>query len=324
MDKIGKFLKSKLGFAICLSLIFCLVQIPLVLHHELSLAEAQFYHQYFAPLGIGYEIARFIPLTSTTVIIFLLSWLLPIRRLSKACIAFSSLFFYFNSVILAGFRIIPLGRDLVFSDPVEFFSSINEACYHTFLPIFQLSLIPIAIYLLDCIFHFKFLRKLEIVKLAKNHHISGSIVFILPIALSIPNAVISGIDDFYHRYNNQSAIVEVAEELNSLPEGSAIALSSQAMPDFATVYAPLLRDGRYFYDLVINAPLDINNTPEEDVKIAFSEISERLPKDGHVYFLINTNACFPNNGYEPMSNWEYKGLIRDFGGERAADFYKVR
>ena len=147
MDKFKRFIKSKFCFAIILTTIFALVQLPIIWHHELSLPESQFYHQYFAPLGISYAIARYVPLAFTALIVFLMSWLLPFRRITKVCIAFSALFFYFNSVLLIGFRIIPLGRELVFANPIEFFTSLNESIYHTRLPIAQICLIPIVIFL---------------------------------------------------------------------------------------------------------------------------------------------------------------------------------
>ena len=217
-----------------------------------------------------------------------------------------------------------MGRELSFANPAEFFTVINEAFYHTFLPVVQLCLIPIILYVLDLIFHFKFLRKLEIVKWAGQHHISGAVVFIIPVALSIPNAIISGVEDFYHRYSNDSAITEVAEELNQLPAGSAIAFSNQTMRYFATIYEPLLTNNKYFYDMTTGTRLSVGMGLDGKETVAASELVAAMPDEGHVYFLLNTDSCTPTFKSEPQSNWEYLGLIRQLDDKKAFDFYKVK
>ena len=326
MNKVRRFFKSKIGFALTLSLVFCLVQIPLILHHALTLDEAKFYHQYLAPLGLSYAVARFAPLIFTTLSVFLLSWFLPIRRISKICIAFSSIFFYFNSVRLVGFRLIPLGRELVFTNPLEFFAAINEAFYHTFLPVTQLCLIPIVIYLLDCLFHFKFLRKLEIIKFAKLHHISGVIVFLIPIALSIPNAIISAIEDDAWSNSRTAAVASATEEFNRLPPGSAIAFTHQAMRAFVLIHSPLLTDGRYFYDLTTSAPFNSNDDLLGDEYLREVKIPPTLlDSTEHVYYLTVTNACGPIESPDPQFDWKYLGTVRQLGGgTKAFDLYRVR
>ena len=326
MNKVRQFFKSKIGFALTLSLVFCLTQIPLILHHRLTLEESQFYYQYLAPLGLDYAVARFVPLACTTAVVFLLSWLLPIRRISKICIAFSSIFFYFNSVRLVGFRLIPLGRELVFTNPFEFFTAVNEAFFHTFLPVTQLCLIPIIIYLLDRIFHFKFLRKLEIIKFAKLHHVSGAAVFLIPIALSIPNAIISAGEDYAWSSSRISAISSVVEEFNNLPPGSTIAFGRQSIRTFALVHSPLLKDGRYFYDLIAGDSFDHESNLEGNESIKAKQVQDALPTDSkHLYYLIPANSCYLTKDREPQSNWEYLGTIRQLGdGTRAYDFYRVR
>ena len=308
MDKVKRFFKSKFGFALTLSLIFCLVQIPVVLHHEPVHQESVYYYTRIAALGISYAWARFIPLAFTTVIVFLLSLILPTSRLAKVCIAFSSLLFYFNSVLLVGFRLVPFGRELVFSNPLEFFRAINEAFYHTFLPVAQLCLIPIMVYLLDCILHFKWLRQLEIIKLAKRHHLSGLVVFLIPIALSIPNALISAGEDLFGQYHQLSVVPAIVQEFNELPAGAVIIYDNDAIQRFATTYNPLLTEGRHF--------LETEST---------ADFLTELPADISVYYLIPTSYCSPTRNEEPQSQWEYRGTVRQLGdGTRAYDFYRVQ
>ena len=129
-------------FSIILTLIFAAVGVLLILQHEPVQSE---YNSLLVRLGFSYRASSFICLTIVSVAVFLILKLTKFSKLQKVLIILSSGFFYYPSVYASfGITTFVWGAKV---DYLEFSKQLNEALFGMLIPIFELGLVFLLIYL---------------------------------------------------------------------------------------------------------------------------------------------------------------------------------
>ena len=133
---------KNLLFSIVATILFAAVGVLLILQHEPVDSEV-----YSLPvkLGLSYRLGSFVSLAIISIIVFLIFQFTAFKKWQKILIVLSGGFFYFPSVY-AGFGVTTFiwGPKV---DYLEFSKQLNESLYGMLIPIFELGLIFLLIYL---------------------------------------------------------------------------------------------------------------------------------------------------------------------------------
>ena len=274
--KLIDFLKRPIVFAILLTLVYFILNLILIIHHEQWRDEANpwqiaqnigfddFYEIMkvephpalwylilfpFAKLGFPYITTNIISLIVMTLSVFLLSYFAPISRKSKILIILSSAFFYFNPVISRNYCLVILSLVLIamtyrnrLTHPFRFLLSIALLMQSHFLA-YGMAAILLLFFVFDLIKQ-KILRK-RIVSL-----LLGAAIVCISFLSSIP--MIIGSLQYHSIINEPSAsylgLGQISEDLN-------FSLFGTTFPIFEISFAILLlfllvRSRRIFIYLV--------------------------------------------------------------------------
>lgn len=133
------------------------------------------------------------------------------------------------------------------------------------------------------------LRHLELAKALVLLPIT--IVFLIPIILSIPHTICAAIFDLRDSYSYSKEVSGYISQ--NTPNNSIFLVADSTSAGLSITFVPLLKDGRQIYDVAVSDYIDFyqyDGYPE----ISLSEVSkvlEALPANRAVYFISTTNSC---------------------------------